>query len=98
MLYGLIVRWPMLPESWVFGRQRILPETLESLPNSPAGNAVAADRVGFGHPSPDTLLRLIRHAGQPTRPAPYRLGIDEWAMKKALTYGTILCAWSSIAW
>lgn len=53
--------------------------------------AVEATRLGFGHPSGDTLLRLIRRAVQPELPTPRCLGVDDWAMKRRLSYGTILC-------
>nr|WP_240543422.1 hypothetical protein [Spirosoma foliorum] len=40
--------------------------------------------------SHDTLLRLIRK-WQPVGPqTPYALGVDDWAIRKAKTYGTIL--------
>lgn len=40
--------------------------------------------------SPDTLLRLIRAAPEAARPPPAVLGVDDWAIHKGLTYGTIL--------
>ena len=53
-----------------------------------AGARMAAKR---GMPvSPDTLLRLIRQAPEVAGSAPTMLGVDDWAIHKGLTYGTIL--------
>lgn len=40
--------------------------------------------------SPDTLLRLVRRAPEPMIDTPRVLGVDDWAMKKRCSYGTIL--------
>ena len=41
--------------------------------------------------SPDTVLRLIRAAPCPDSGQPVAIGIDDWAYKRGLRYGTIVC-------
>jgi transposase len=69
-------------------RQR---ERLTDLALALGGEAGARLAAKLGMPvSPDTLLRLIRSAPERALPTPTVLGVDDWAIHKGLTYGTIL--------
>jgi transposase len=54
----------------------------------------AGARLGkwLGLPSsPDSLLRLVRQAEAPAEPSAKIIGIDDWAYKRRLHYGTLIC-------
>jgi transposase len=69
-------------------RQR---EALTAIAFALGGEAGARLARAPGMPaSPDTLLRLIRGDPDDVLPTPTVLGVDDWAIHKGLTYGTIL--------
>jgi transposase len=41
--------------------------------------------------SRDTILRLVRCSVQPTIPKPRIIGLDDWARRRRLLYGTLIC-------
>jgi transposase len=54
------------------------------------GGARLAQQLGMPT-SPDTVLRLIRAAPCPDPGQPTIIGLDDWAYKRGLRYGTIVC-------
>ncbi len=57
------------------------------------GGEAGARLAGYlGMPtSPDSLLRLIRAAPLPDPGTPRVIGVDDWAYKRGLRYGSIVC-------
>jgi transposase len=41
--------------------------------------------------SRDTILRLVRQSEQSARQEPHIIGLDDWAWKRRLRYGTLIC-------
>src|SRR5712692_9397637 len=41
--------------------------------------------------SRDTILRLVRRSPQPATSEPRIIGLDDWARKRRLRYGTLIC-------
>ena len=41
--------------------------------------------------SRDTILRLVRHHQQPDSAKARIIGLDDWAWKRRLRYGTLIC-------
>lgn len=69
-----------------------LRQALEHIAFAAGGEGGARLSHTLGMPtSPDTLLRLIRAAPCPAAEQPTVIGIDDWAYKRGLRYGTIIC-------
>jgi transposase len=41
--------------------------------------------------SRDTILRLVRRSPQPAKAEPRIIGLDDWARRRRLRYGTLIC-------
>lgn len=69
-----------------------LQAALQSLGLTLGGKAGARLGNQLGMPaSADSLLRLIRRAQPPTKVTARAIGIDDWAYKRRLRYGTMIC-------
>lgn len=57
------------------------------------GGQAGADtgsELGFSG-SRDTILRLVHQSEQPAKSEPHVIGLDDWAWKRRLRYGTLIC-------
>ncbi len=73
-------------------RSQPLQHALERVGFALGGEAGARLARCLGMPtSPDTLLRLIRAAPVPDPGQPRIIGLDDWAYKRGIRYGSIVC-------
>ena len=57
--------------------------------------ADTANELGISG-SRDTILRLVRQSPPSTRSEPRVIGLDDWAHKRRLRYGTLICDLSEV--
>jgi transposase len=73
-------------------RSQPLQHALEQVGCALGGEAGARLARCLGMPtSPDTLLRLIRAAPVPDPGQPHIIGLDDWAYKRGIRYGSSIC-------
>src|SRR5712691_5079672 len=73
-------------------RTRQLQEALCRLGLRVGGQAGADAGSELGRSgSRDTILRLVRQPPPPARSEPHVIGLDDWAWKRRLRYGTLIC-------
>src|SRR5713226_10216373 len=73
-------------------RTKRLQEGLRHLGLTTGGQAGAdlGSELGISG-SRDTILRLLRQSQQPAPPEPHVIGLDNWAWKRRMRYGTLIC-------
>jgi excisionase family DNA binding protein len=73
-------------------RTKRLQEALRHLGLTSGGQAGAdlGSELGISG-SRDTILRLLRQSEPPAAPEPHVIGLDDWAWKRRLRYGTLIC-------
>src|SRR6266851_4191150 len=73
-------------------RTKRLQEALRQLGLTIGGQAGAdvGSELGISG-SRDTILRLVRQSPPPTRSEPHVIGLDDWAWKRRIRYGTLIC-------
>jgi transposase len=73
-------------------RTKRLQEALRQLGLSMGGQkgADVGDEHGING-SRDTILRLVHQAGQLAKLEPHVIGLDDWAWKRRMRYGTLIC-------
>src|SRR5438094_3102496 len=73
-------------------RTKRLQEALRHLGLTTGGQAGAdlGSELGISG-SRETILRLLRQSQQPAPQEPHVIGLDDWAWKRRLRYGTLIC-------
>jgi transposase len=73
-------------------RTKRLQEALRQLGFTTGGQAGAdlGSELGMSG-SRDTILRLLRQSEPSAQPEPHVIGLDDWAWKRRLRYGTLIC-------
>jgi transposase len=83
-------RLPVVAAPWARRTQRLAEQqralglALGGAPGARLSNDLACDA------SRDTFLRLVRATLTPDAPTPRYLGVDDWALRKGRTYGSII--------
>src|SRR2546421_657001 len=86
-----MIIFPDLPNVQVEGVEVAEEITLTLRTTSPTAPCPSCGTASSRIQSRDTILRLVRQSHPSAHSEPHVIGLDDWARKRRLRYGTLIC-------